>query len=166
MQDNNEQGFTIKAVIDPALEASEAVAEQVYLSHLSEGQRIAELEAKVAEAEAEVARLEGHLTMVRNQRDSFIESYNDVQRFIQASIDREEWTPEELAEQYWKELAEMLDLNLKLERTITVTATWNLTIRGTQKHIGDCDFDFTIESDGDFDIIDGESYPDVDVNEN
>ena len=121
---------------------------------------------QVDTASDRIAVLEGQLASARYQRDEYIKMYNKVQNFIQASIDRDEWTPEELAEQYWTELAEMLDLNLKLERTITVTATWNLTVRGTQKYIGDCDFDFTIESDGDIEIIDGESYPDVDVNEN
>ena len=49
--------------------------------------------------------------------------YGKIRDHIQASIDNEEWTEDELAEPFWEELADMLNLDLKQTEEIEVTFT-------------------------------------------
>lgn len=79
----------------------------------------------------------------------------NVTEFIQASIDREEWTEDELNEIFWEELAEMLNLDLKqteeIEVRFLVTYEASLTVpKGT-------DID-------DLELTDLAGYPDVYLN--
>lgn len=60
-------------------------------------------------------------------KDNVIASYldlkNKVRNYIQASIDREEWSADELAEPFWEELAELVDLNLRRTKEIWISVT-------------------------------------------
>lgn len=123
--------------------------------------------AQVTEAElqARVESLETNLAERTRDRDYWFDKYLETKRFIQASIDREEWTTEELSEPYWEELAELLNLDLKLEREITVTVTWNLTVKG-KTDLSSWDFNVAIEPDsGSLEILNGDSCPDIDISE-
>ncbi len=55
------------------------------------------------------------LTRTEAIRDSYKAHGDKVRQYIQASIDREDWTSEELAEPFWEELAEILDLSISRE---------------------------------------------------
>jgi predicted nucleic acid-binding Zn-ribbon protein len=140
------------------VQASEAVAEQSYQNAVDAGARIAELEAKIAE-------LLKAVETYREKRDTWFDKYCEAKNFIQASLDREEWTSEELSEPYWEELAELLNLDLKLEREITVTVTWNLTVKG-KADLSSYDFEATIEpANGQLEFISGDGWPDIEVSE-
>lgn len=148
------EGYTVKAVVD----ASEAVAEQSYQNAVDAGATIEELQAKVAE-------LSESLESTRKNRDHWFDKYYEARKFVQASIDREEWTTDELSEPFWEELAGMLNLDLKLEREITVTVTWNLTVKG-KADLSSYDFEASIEpANGQLEFVSGESWPDIEVSE-
>lgn len=120
----------------------------------------------VAEAVAkdEVAKrqaLEEQLKRTEAIRDSYKEHRDKVQRFIQESIDREDWTAEELSEIFWEELAEILDLNLNLfeEKEITLTIEQAVTVRVKRGHeISGYDFDVNSQVDGLIDEIEVTDY--------
>ena len=91
----------------------------VAVSDLEKSQAlIAELEAKLETAQARIAELAQKVASVRS--------------YIQSSINNEEWTPEELSEIFWEELAERLDLDLaqtqQVEVTFTITYSGTVTI--------------------------------------
>jgi len=118
-----------------------------------------------AELQAKVADLEAKLDVITRDRDNWFDRYIEAKRFIQASIDREDWTTDELSEPFWEELAGLLNLDLKLEREITVTVTWNLTVKG-KTDLSHFDFEATIEpANGQLEFISGESWPDIEVSE-
>ena len=118
-----------------------------------------------AELQAKVADLEAKLDVITRDRDNWFDRYIEAKRFIQASIDREDWTTDELSEPFWEELAGLLNLDLKLEREITVTVTWNLTVKG-KTDLSHFDFDATIEpANSQLEFISGESWPDIEVSE-
>jgi hypothetical protein len=129
---------------------------------------IAMLQARIAELEAEngrIAELEREAETNRKDLVRWFDKYLAVKNFIQASLDREEWTTEELSEPYWEELANLLNLELKLERDIVVTVTWNLTVKG-KTDLSSWDFNPSIESDtGSLDIVSGEDHPDIEISE-
>jgi hypothetical protein len=64
--------------------------------------------------------------------ETWAKRWNKAKDYLQASIDREEWDNDELAEPFWEELAEMFDLDLKrtkeVEVKITVTYSATMTI--------------------------------------
>lgn len=143
MSENN--GYTVIAVTDPIPAPPAQVTE--------------------AELQAKVELLESRLEAMVKDRDNWFARYIAVKRFIQASIDREDWTTEELAEPYWEELSELMGLDLKLEREITVTVTWNLTVKG-KIDLSHYDFEASIEpANGQLEFISGESWPDIEVSE-
>jgi hypothetical protein len=145
-----EQGFIIKAVTD--------LATETYQSAVEAGATIEELKAKVVD-------LETKLETAYKSRDHWFDKYMEAKRFIQASIDREEWDTDELSNPFWEELAGMFNLDLKLEREITVTVTWNLTVKG-KADLSSYDFEATIEpANGQLEFISGESWPDIEVSE-
>jgi hypothetical protein len=118
-----------------------------------------------AELQAKVADLEAKLDVISRDRDNWFDRYLEAKRFIQASIDREDWTTDELSEPFWEELAGLLNLDLKLEREITVTVTWNLTVKG-KADLSSYDFEASIEpANGQLEFISGESWPDIEVSE-
>jgi hypothetical protein len=113
----------------------------------------------------ELAKVRQQLDLVTKSRDGYIDLYSKLITFLQASIDREEWTTEELSEIFWTELADMAGLDLKLEREITVTVTWNLTVKG-KSNLDDGDFTASIESDSsELDILGGDYYYELEINE-
>ena len=118
------------------------------------------------ELETKLAEITKARDFAKRMYDELYADWTWVQRFLQSSIDREEWTDTELQEPFWIELAEKLGLELKQERTVTVTATWNLTVRTNKQFLSDWDFNFSIEPDsGEIDIIDGDGMPDIDISE-
>jgi hypothetical protein len=119
----------------------------------------------IEELQAKAVELNEELESARITRDRWFDKYIEVKNFIQASLDREEWTTEELSEPFWEELAGMLNLDLKLEREITVTVTWNLTVKG-KTDLSHYDFEATIEpANGQLEFVSGESWPDIDIDE-
>lgn len=123
--------------------------------------------AQVTEAElqAKIVELNEELESARNNRDRWFDKYIEVKKFIQASLDREEWDTDELSNPFWEELAGMLNLDLKLEREITVTVTWNLTVKG-KADLSSYDFEATIEpANGQLEFVSGESWPDIEISE-
>jgi hypothetical protein len=119
----------------------------------------------LAELQAKVAELSESLESTRKARDTWLSRYHEVKKFIQASLDREEWDTDELSNPFWEELAGMLSLDLKLEREITVTVTWNLTVKG-KTDLSHYDFEATIEpANGQLEFVSGESWPDIEVSE-
>ncbi len=129
---------------------------------------ITDLKAKVAQLEAEngrIAELERENETNRKDMVKWFDKYIEVKNFIQASLDREEWDTDELSNPFWEELAGMLNLDLKLEREVTVTVTWNLTVKG-KADLSSYDFEASIEpANGQLEFISGESWPDIEVSE-
>lgn len=99
-------------------------------------QHNAELLNKIAELETTVNELRNSLEISR-KGEAFWTDVAESRKiqwakavdFIQASIDREEWTADELQEIFWEELASLMGLNLQLTEEIEVTVT--LTYSGT-----------------------------------
>jgi hypothetical protein len=128
---------------------------------------IDQLKARITELEAENGRI-AELERENGENRKLIkwfDKYMEVKNFIQASLDREEWDTDELSNPFWEELAGMLNLDLKLEREITVTVTWNLTVKG-KADLSSYDFEASIEpANGQLEFISGESWPDIEVSE-
>lgn len=119
----------------------------------------------IEELQAKVAEFERKLKSVETDRDYWFDKYLTVKNFIQASLDREEWDTDELSNPFWEELAGMLNLDLKLEREITVTVTWNLTVKGPTD-LSCYDFEATIEpASSGIEILSGDGWPDIEVSE-
>ncbi len=115
--------------------------------------------------ESRIAELERELETERKEMVKWFDKYIEVKKFIQASLDREEWDTDELSNPFWEELAGMLNLDLKLEREITVTVTWNLTVKG-KTDLSHYDFEASIEpANGQLEFVSGESWPDIEVSE-
>lgn len=60
---------------------------------------------------------------LKSEVERLSKAFSNVREFVQASIDRDEWTETELSEIYWEELALMLGVDLKLTEEIEVTFT-------------------------------------------
>jgi hypothetical protein len=103
------------------VQASEAVAEQSYQNAVDAGARIAELETQVA-------RLNQGLADVTSNRDAWFDKYTNARKYIQDSITREDWSESELAEPFWTELAELMDLEINREVNVVVTVTFTGTM--------------------------------------
>jgi hypothetical protein len=144
---------------------------QIEVTNLCEA-RITDLEAsnahlvnQVSTASQAYAQLEERFKVMKADRDTWYARYYSAKEFIQASLDREEWDTDELSNPFWEELAGMLNLDLKLERDIVVTVTWNLTVKG-KADLSSWDFSPSIESDtGSLDIVSGEDHPDIEISE-
>jgi hypothetical protein len=87
------------------------------------------VEPTIEELKTKVAQLEQRLVWAEKSRDNYLDTCNKATAYIQASIDREEWTEEELDEIFWEELAEILDLELTKAIDIEITARWTATVR-------------------------------------
>tara|TARA_B110000285_G_C14918322_1_gene511321 strand:+ start:292 stop:738 length:447 start_codon:yes stop_codon:yes gene_type:complete len=118
-------------------------------------------QATLEELASQVSKLEADLAVIAKSRDSYMELYNNTVDYIQNSINREEWTSEELSEIFWTELADMTGIDLMLEREVTVTITWHLTVKGGDE-LDSYDFDSSIESDR-VAIISGDCSPEIEV---
>jgi hypothetical protein len=82
-----------------------------------------------SELEQRVAIAERQRDDAMAQRDRYIELYNKTRDYVQSSIDRGDWTDEELEEIFWDELADLLDLKIKQEVEITITTYWRATVK-------------------------------------
>lgn len=84
------------------------------------------------------------------RKDHMIQSYidlkNNARNFIQASIDNGDWEQTELAEPFWEELAEIMDLNLKRTKEVEFKVT--LTYYGSATVPFDCDIESDVEIEG------------------
>jgi hypothetical protein len=110
---------------NPASGIDQFLAQQV----ASTPQTNEELVIELATVRGELMVKEQQLASMRNSRDSYQAMYDKVQTFIQASIDNGDWTDEELDEIFWEELSDILDLEIKREIEITITAYWRATVR-------------------------------------
>lgn len=63
------------------------------------------------------------INTLKSETERLAKAFTDVRDFIQASINRDEWTETELEEIFWEELALMLGVDLKLTEEIEVTFT-------------------------------------------
>jgi hypothetical protein len=61
--------------------------------------------------------------VLKSEVERLSKAFSNVREFVQASIDRDEWTETELQEIFWEELALMLGVDLKLTEEIEVTFT-------------------------------------------
>jgi hypothetical protein len=77
----------------------------------------------------QIAELEQKLSWAEKSRDINLDTVNKVTKHIQDSIDREEWTDEELDEIFWEELADMLDLELTKTVDVIIKAEWSATVK-------------------------------------
>ena len=162
MTENN--GY--QSTVDKAREFYASKTESVFTSEERLSAENTELELTVSDLQTKLDAMTQSRDYAKQQYDELYDKWTWVQRYIQASIDREEWTDTELQEPFWEELAEKLGLELKQEREVTVTATWNLTIRSSKQFLSNWDFNFSIEPDnGLIDIISGEDNPDIDISE-
>jgi hypothetical protein len=87
-----------------------------------------ELVIALATLRGELVVKEQQLASMRNSRDNYQAMYTKVNTFIQNSIDNGDWTDEELEEIFWEELSELLDLSIKQEVEVTITAYWRATL--------------------------------------
>lgn len=90
--------------------------------------------------------------MLRASVEPRFEKLAKVRSHIQNSINNEDWSASELEEPFWEELAEMLDLDLKLTEEVFITAT--LTYSGTLTLPKGYDlFDLDLDADYSFDVV-------------
>ena len=95
---------------------------------------------------AEVARLQNVEAFLSAHVSKWHDTWQKAQQYLQASIDREEWDNDELAEPFWEELAEMFDLDLK--RTKEVEFKVHITYYGSMTVPYDCDIESDVEIEG------------------
>jgi hypothetical protein len=76
-----------------------------------------------------VNELNSQLSNARDARDYNGNKLDLVREHIQTSIDNDEWTDEELDEIFWTDLAEILDLEMKKEVEILITAEWSASVK-------------------------------------
>ena len=81
------------------------------------------------ELKAAIAGLEQQLEWAKTARDNYGKTIDQIRSHIQNSIDREEWSDEELDEIFWEELAEMLDLEISKTVEVIIKAEWSATIK-------------------------------------
>jgi hypothetical protein len=115
---------------------------------------------------AERNALQARIVTLEAIRDSYKAKKDEVRDFIQASIDREEWTADELSEIFWEELAEILDLSLNLfeEKSITLTIEQAVTVKVKRGYdISGYDFDIAVQVDGSTDEVEVLDYDSAEV---
>jgi hypothetical protein len=78
--------------------------------------------------------------------ESWKKQWDKARDYLQASIDREEWSNDELAEPFWEELALMFDLDLKRTKEVEISIT--LTYSGTVTVPYDCDVETDLDVEG------------------
>ena len=93
-----------------------------------------------------VQRLQNQITYIGAHLESWKAKWDKAQQYLQASIDREEWDNDELAEPFWEEMAEMFDLNLKRTKEVEISIT--LTYSGTVTVPYDCDVETDLDVEG------------------
>lgn len=70
-----------------------------------------------------VERLQNQITYIGAHLESWKTKWDKAREYLQASIDREEWTTDELSEPFWEELADMFDLDLKRTKEVWLSVT-------------------------------------------
>jgi hypothetical protein len=76
-----------------------------------------------------IGQLEQKLSWAEKSRDNYLDTCNRATSYIQASIDRGDWTDEELEEIFWDELSSILDLEMKKTVEVEITARWTATVK-------------------------------------
>jgi hypothetical protein len=104
-----------------------------------------------AELKDELKALTNRYEFVASHVTSWSNRWNKMSEFLQASINREEWTEDELDEPFWEHLAE--EFNLELKPTEEVEVTFTVTYTATVNLPKNADID-DLE-------LEVESYPDV-----
>lgn len=95
-----------------------------------------EVEAELNALKAENARLQNQFDFVSAHVTSWSKRWEKMSEYLQASIDNEEWTEDELAEPFWEHLESEFNLDLKqteeIEISLVVTYTGTVTVpKGT-----------------------------------
>ena len=93
-----------------------------------------------------VEGLKNQLAWAMANIESWAKRWDEASKYLQASIDREEWDNDELAEPFWEELAEMFNLDLKRTKEVEFKVT--LTYYGSARVPVDCDIESDIEIEG------------------
>jgi sugar-specific transcriptional regulator TrmB len=88
-----------------------------------------ELDKELALAKVRIAELERDLSWCQAGRQAYIDTVDKVTKHIQDSIDREEWSDEELEEIFWEELTDMLDIELTKTVDVIIKAEWSATVK-------------------------------------
>lgn len=86
-------------------------------------------ELELVAVKGKVIELEQKLAWAQEARDNYGKLIDQIRNHIQASIDREEWSDEELDEIFWEELAEMLDLEISKTVEVIIKAEWTATLK-------------------------------------
>lgn len=84
---------------------------------------------RVIELEQQIAELEKRLGWATTAREEHGKKIDKIREHIQDSIDREEWTNEELSEIFWEELAELLDLEIQKTVEVYISVQWSATVK-------------------------------------
>lgn len=103
-------------------------------------------EQTIARLTDEVARLQNVEAFLSAHVSKWHDTWQKAQQYLQASIDREEWDNDELAEPFWEELAVMFDLDLKRTKEVEFKVT--LTYYGSVTVPYDCDIESDVEIEG------------------
>ena len=103
-------------------------------------------EQTIARLTEEIARLQNVETFLSAHVTKWHDTWQKAQQYLQASIDREEWDNDELAEPFWEELAVMFDLDLKRTKEVEFKVT--LTYYGSATVPYDCDIESDIDIEG------------------
>jgi hypothetical protein len=112
----------------------------------NEFDELANLRSAFENARDDIARMRNNFDFVSQAVESWKTKWDKAQQYLQASIDREEWDNDELAEPFWEELAVMFDLNLKRTKEVEFKVT--LTYYGSATVPFDCDVESDIEIEG------------------
>jgi hypothetical protein len=127
---------------------------------------VGHLRVMLNKATEQVIALESRVGTLEAIRDSYKAKKDEVREFIQASIDREDWTADELSEIFWEELAEILDLSLNLfeEKSITLTIEQAVTVKVKRGYdVSGYDFDIAVQVDGSTDEVEVLDYDSAEV---
>jgi hypothetical protein len=96
---------------------------ECWCAQCNEARTLRPLFIELKQAHVDAIHHSSELAITRAERESAKARFIKISEFIQASIDRDEWTEDELAEPFWTELAELVGVDLKQTEEIEVTFT-------------------------------------------
>jgi hypothetical protein len=129
-------------------EQNQVVPDLASALNLLEQQRLTinQLNGVIEDLQATIKQGINQVEFIGAHVETWAKRWNKAKDYLQASIDREEWDNDELAEPFWEELAEMFDLDLKRTKEVEFKVT--LTYFGSATVPFDCDIESDIEIEG------------------
>jgi hypothetical protein len=120
---------------------------------------------RIDQLEKDLAKAQGLSEALKSAVDYHVNTINEVKAIVEKEIEKGGWDTEG---EFCQELCEALDIDLTEETQVTVTATWNITVRHPRGYDveNELSVDVSLDVDGTDCDIDNDCYPDVEVSAN